>query len=760
MSYQVLARKWRPKIFREMAGQEHVLKALINALDHDRLHHAYLFTGTRGVGKTTIARILAKCLNCEQGVSSEPCGTCNACVAVNEGRFVDLIEMDAASRSKVDEMREMLDNVQYTPTAGRYKVYLIDEVHMLSGHSFNALLKTLEEPPPHVKFLLATTDPQKIPATILSRCLQFSLKNMSPERVVKHLTHVLEQEMVQFEEPALWLLGRAAAGSMRDALSLTDQAIAFGSGKLLEHDVQQMLGTIDHSAVYQLLDALIAGDGEAVLAEIQRLSEHAVDFAGVLEALQDVLHRLSLAQVVPAAVDNSQGDRQRLLALAAQISPEDLQLYYQVALNSRRDLPYAPDARAGLEMALLRMLAFKPLQAGQVLVAEEAADQVKKPPSQPAPETGNSAVDALDSGSAGAVQETAEPSENGSSNSHGGSAMPKVEPGVSEAVAAADSGSESSPNSRPISSPSNSRAAAAIAALETTDSVPSKPSSAEGSPERDGPERENPGREGAAPQSGTADVNERDESDERDESGFASAGESAGAMNEYEAMMASAGELPPSDSPQDSSSVQTGSPSVDQSAERAPSAAADALAALNAQTEALSQLAQNHRGAGDSFADTGGVNGAASQEATAEIAAPVQERMAFAALNSISWRERFREFALPGILGNIASQCHLLAVDGQCLRLQLAPANATLLNERYVERLSETLGEYFEQAISVDICVGDVEGETPLQYLQRRREEQLASLTSALYADPAAQLLQQTFSAQLDKQSIKPSEPV
>lgn len=257
MSYQVLARKWRPKTFREMVGQEHVLRALINALDHNRLHHAYLFTGTRGVGKTTIARILAKCLNCEAGVSSEPCGQCSACTSINEGRFIDLIEVDAASRTKVEDTRELLDNVQYAPTVGRFKVYLIDEVHMLSTHSFNALLKTLEEPPPHVKFLLATTDPQKLPATILSRCLQFNLKNMSPERIVGHLQYVLEQEMVSFDDPALWLLGRAADGSMRDAMSLTDQAIAFGSGKLQEADVRNMLGSIDQTAVYDILNGIL-----------------------------------------------------------------------------------------------------------------------------------------------------------------------------------------------------------------------------------------------------------------------------------------------------------------------------------------------------------------------------------------------------------------------------------------------------------------------------------------------------------------------
>jgi DNA polymerase-3 subunit gamma/tau len=360
MSYQVLARKWRPKTFREMVGQEHVLKALINALDHNRLHHAYLFTGTRGVGKTTIARILAKCFNCEAGVSSEPCGVCSACTEIAEGRFIDLIEVDAASRTKVEDTRELLDNVQYSPTRGRYKVYLIDEVHMLSTHSFNALLKTLEEPPPHIKFLLATTDPQKLPATILSRCLQFNLKNMTPERVVQHLQHVLGQEMIAFEEPALWLLGRAADGSMRDALSLTDQAIAFGQGRVAEVDVRSMLGSIDQGVVHELLAALLAGDGAALLAAVARVAEQATDFAGVLEEMLVVLHRIAIAHAVPEGLDNSRGDRERILALAAQLAAEDAQLFYQIALNGRRDLPLSVDPRSGLEMTLLRMLAFKP----------------------------------------------------------------------------------------------------------------------------------------------------------------------------------------------------------------------------------------------------------------------------------------------------------------------------------------------------------------------------------------------------------------
>ncbi len=360
MSYQVLARKWRPRFFREMIGQEHVLQALINALDHGRLHHAYLFTGTRGVGKTTIARILAKCLNCEAGVSSEPCGTCSSCQEINDGCFVDLIEVDAASRTKVEDTRELLDNVQYAPTKGRYKVYLIDEVHMLSTHSFNALLKTLEEPPEHVKFLLATTDPQKLPATILSRCLQFHLKNMVPENIVQHLQHILQQEMVDFEELALWALARSAEGSMRDALSLTDQAIAFGSGKLVETDVRSMLGSIDQQTVYHLAQALAEHDADKILQVISEFSEQAPDYVSALDELLLLLHRMTVAQMVPGAVDNSLGDQERVVALAQSVTAEELQLFYQMGLMGKRDMSLAPDLRTGLEMAVLRMLAFRP----------------------------------------------------------------------------------------------------------------------------------------------------------------------------------------------------------------------------------------------------------------------------------------------------------------------------------------------------------------------------------------------------------------
>ena len=360
MSYQVLARKWRPRFFREMVGQEHVLQALINALDNNRLHHAYLFTGTRGVGKTTIARILAKCLNCEVGVSSEPCGSCSACQEIAQGSFVDLIEIDAASYTGVDNMREIIDNAQYRPTKGRYKVYIIDEVHMLSKNAFNALLKTLEEPPEHVKFLLATTDPQKLPPTILSRCLQFNLKNMSPEKIAGHLQYVLTQESMKFDEPAIWSLARSANGSMRDALSLTDQAIAFGLGDISASAVSTMLGSIDQQTVYNLMQGLIDYDAQALMSEVARFSEHAPDYTAVLDDLLMLIHRLTLAQVSAECIDNSEGDREKVLALAAQLSAEELQLFYQMAILGKRDLGLAPDFRTGFEMTLIRLLTFKP----------------------------------------------------------------------------------------------------------------------------------------------------------------------------------------------------------------------------------------------------------------------------------------------------------------------------------------------------------------------------------------------------------------
>ena len=383
MSYQVLARKWRPHTFKDLVGQEHVVQALVNGLDQDRVHHAFLLTGTRGVGKTTIARILAKCLNCEQGVSSTPCGECGSCIDLDEGRFVDMLEIDAASKTKVDDTRELLETVQYTPSRGRYKVYIIDEVHMLSGHSFNALLKTLEEPPPHVKFVLATTDPHKLPITILSRCLRFSLTRLLPDQISTHLEKILQSESIEAEESAVMRIARAADGSMRDGLSLLDQAIAFGGGSLKDADVASMLGSIDHVHIAAIIDALSRSDAGALLDIVNELVVQSRNLESALDELAEAMHRIALIHAAPGFRDPERFDWESLQERATQISPEDAQLYYQIAITGRRDLGLAPDPRTGLEMTLLRMLAFRPVEAGSDSVVASA---------KPLPASSNAAI--------------------------------------------------------------------------------------------------------------------------------------------------------------------------------------------------------------------------------------------------------------------------------------------------------------------------------------------------------------------------------
>ncbi|HZZ93173.1 MAG TPA: DNA polymerase III subunit gamma/tau [Usitatibacter sp.] len=383
MTYQVLARKWRPRVFEEIVGQPHVVTALANALDSKRLHHAYLFTGTRGVGKTTLARILAKALNCEtNGISSHPCGTCRACTEIDAGRFVDLLEVDAATNTKVDEMRELLDTAQYMPVAGRFKIYIIDEVHMLSRHAFNSMLKTLEEPPEHVKFILATTDPQRLPVTILSRCLQFNLKSMTPALIAGHLKKVLTAEKVPFEEPALFALGKAAGGSLRDSLSLLDQAIAHGGGNVRANDVADMLGALGNDLLWPLIDRIVGGDGAGVVAEIDRISLHGVSFDAALEQLASILHRVALVQA-GAGAESDEPDAAQVGKLAQTLDAERVQVMYQIAILARRDLPLAPDEAAGFGMAMLRMLSFTSAASG----AAERPSQPERAARVAAPQT-------------------------------------------------------------------------------------------------------------------------------------------------------------------------------------------------------------------------------------------------------------------------------------------------------------------------------------------------------------------------------------
>ncbi|HUP30141.1 MAG TPA: DNA polymerase III subunit gamma/tau [Usitatibacter sp.] len=387
MTYQVLARKWRPRAFEEIVGQPHVVTALVNALESKRLHHAYLFTGTRGTGKTTLARILAKAINCETGITSRPCGKCKACTEIDAGRFVDLLEVDAATNTKVDEMRELLDTAQYMPVAGRFKVYIIDEVHMLSRHAFNSMLKTLEEPPEHVKFILATTDPQRLPVTVLSRCLQFNLKPQPPPLIAQHLKRVLEAEQVAFEEPALLQLGKAAAGSLRDSLSLLDQAIAHGGGRVTAAQVSEMLGSLGSDLVWPLLERVADGDGRGVIQEAERIASRSLSFDSALEELAAILHRVALAQA-GAPPEDDDTDAARINAMSARLDRGHVQVMYQVALLGRRDLSLAPDEYAGFTMALLRMLSFsQPTQEPRVAApaAAERPAPARVPASNAAP---------------------------------------------------------------------------------------------------------------------------------------------------------------------------------------------------------------------------------------------------------------------------------------------------------------------------------------------------------------------------------------
>jgi DNA polymerase-3 subunit gamma/tau len=696
MSYQVLARKWRPRSFREMVGQTHVLKALINALDSQRLHHAYLFTGTRGVGKTTIARIIAKCLNCETGITSSPCGECSVCREIDEGRFVDLIEIDAASRTKVEDTRELLDNVQYAPSRGRFKVYLIDEVHMLSSHSFNALLKTLEEPPPYVKFILATTDPQKLPATILSRCLQFSLKNMTPERVVEHLTHVLGAENIPFEDDALWLLGRAADGSMRDAMSLTDQAIAFGEGKVLAADVRAMLGTLDHGQVYDVLTALIDGDARSLLEAVRHLAEQGPDWSGVLSEILNVLHRVAIAQALPEGVDNGHGDRDRVLALAQALPAEDVQFYYQMGLIGRRDLPLAPDPRGGFEMVLLRMLAFRPADS-------EAA------PRQPLKSVGISPA-TVDSRTAvaspAAIARTPDRSP----------AVSAPAPAVETPAVPVAPVPEPATAAQEIDLPWNEPKAAPLAAViepepvaeevpepvldtvaEQPDLTP-MPTPAPASPVPDAPEVESQEQLQAAADAVTPAMLEH----------------VPDADAYVPAPMERDDEPPPDDDYYE--------PDVD--IDPASFAYLDDLAHDTAE----------------------------AVEKEPELLPAARPATGLAA----DWLDIFPKLPVSGMTGSIAANCTLISVEGDNWLLHLDPAHSALFNSTQQRRLNDALNQYHERTIHLSIELIKPEQETPAQAAARRRADRQRQAEAAIHGDPFIKQMLEQFGAFIREDTIVP----
>ncbi|WP_295475121.1 DNA polymerase III subunit gamma/tau [uncultured Pseudomonas sp.] len=705
MSYQVLARKWRPRSFREMVGQTHVLKALINALDSQRLHHAYLFTGTRGVGKTTIARIIAKCLNCETGITSSPCGTCSVCQEIDDGRFVDLIEIDAASRTKVEDTRELLDNVQYAPSRGRFKVYLIDEVHMLSSHSFNALLKTLEEPPPYVKFILATTDPQKLPATILSRCLQFSLKNMTPERVVEHLSHVLGAENVPFEDDALWLLGRAADGSMRDAMSLTDQAIAFGEGKVMAADVRAMLGTLDHGQVFDVLGALLQGDARALLEAVRHLAEQGPDWNGVLAEMLNVLHRVAIAQALPEAVDNGHGDRERVLALAQALPGEDVQFYYQMGLIGRRDLPLAPDPRSGFEMVLLRMLAFRPADSDGA-------------PSQPLKPVGVSQA-RVDSQPAlaqpASVAPTATPAPEPTPQVASPAAAPApVVPAAAAAQPAPQAESRPAPDPEPqtVDVPWDTQPASA-----RPEPVPAAPVSAEPVLETRAEPPELPAMPAPVPASPVPDAPQAEQAPAPDRStgGLEDIPDSA-----YLSM-------PPQMDDEGAQDDDYSEPEVDIDP---------------ASVSLLDELAHDH------------VHDEDEPEPEPEPAAMPATGLA------LEWLQMFPKLAISGMTGSIAANCTLISIEGDRWLLHLDPAHSALFNATQQRRLNDALNQYHGSAIQLHIELVRPEQETPAQAAARQRAERQRQAIASIHADPFVQHMMQQFGAVVREDTIKPVDAV
>ncbi len=696
MSYQVLARKWRPRSFEEMAGQEHVLRALINALDHDRLHHAYLFTGTRGVGKTTLARILARCLNCEKGVSSKACGECSACTEIAEGRFIDLIEVDAASRTKVEDTRELLDNVQYLPSRGRYKVYLIDEVHMLSGHSFNALLKTLEEPPPHVKFLLATTDPQKLPVTILSRCLQFNLKNLSPESIVEYLRMVLASENVPVEEAAMWALARAADGSMRDALSLTDQGIAHGNGKLTEAELSVMLGTIDRSTVLDMCRALAERDPAKALQLVEALAEHSPDYGGALAEMLSIWHRVAVIQAVPGALDNSLGDLEAIVELAGKLSREDVQLFYQVCLLGRRDLSLAADPRSGLEMVLLRQLAFQP-------VLDERID----PPD---------AVIAVQDGQPNPGSTPA------------GAPATVLEKGGIEAV------KKSEPGSRAEQAATSVRQPAAVAGALAEHASGEDPVAASLTA----------GDEFSAAQ-------RTDDSVETDVDAEIDAADNAGDFAALSLLISEIRKDKAAQRDVDAPREMPRSINVAVLGGKPEDAFDGAIGSVGDVDGNSAGTACRHAEGGAAEVDPA----VDSEVATPGIANAVAGK-GLSALTNQSWLQICHQLAIDGRLLNIASNLLLVERKGEQVQFRLDESHSALYDESHPQRIAQALSDYLCTAVSVAIEIAPVVEETPSLYRLRKLAERQAAAVQALREDPLVKELEQRFGGTLLEQTVTP----
>ncbi|PSU32526.1 DNA polymerase III subunit gamma/tau [Photobacterium lutimaris] len=751
MSYQVLARKWRPHQFDDVVGQSHVLTALANALAHNRLHHAYLFSGTRGVGKTTIARIFAKGLNCEQGVTASPCGQCETCREIDEGRFVDLLEIDAASRTKVEDTRDLLDNVQYKPARGRYKVYLIDEVHMLSRHSFNALLKTLEEPPEYVKFILATTDPQKLPVTILSRCLQFHLKHLDNSQIQTQLEKVLGEEHVEFDSRALGLIARAAEGSMRDALSLTDQAIALGNGQVQADAVSEMLGTLNTEQALYLLEAVAGGEAQPAMGCLEELASVGVEWDSLLREMAIQLHRVAMHQALPASLDDSAPDASRISMLSQSVSPQEVQLCYQIALQGRQDLAFAPDGRTGLEMVLLRMLAFRPVSVNAVTpqpIAVPTTQPVAAQPSQ-AQGQGIQRVQALKAQMNGGQAATPQPQQMAAPAPQQN--MPPQ--GVSQPAPA----SHSYVNQSPENQPPAHYASQPPAGYESAGTAPSyqpgqTPPQQQMAPAAPAPAQAQPAS-GAAPSSAASGLlaarNQLRSKTKRDGNApdNGKKGEPVRAKK-----VASSSVLDRIASKQNGQVTAAGNAMPVPGAPITAAAQADAMdqqgdhaseyqwrpTTLPERTETQQVVAPKL------------LKQALEHEKTPEMV----KLLVNEAANQDSWSDWVTKLQVGRMVQQLALNS-AFEREGNRVKLCLRPSQQHLNTPKAREQLAVAMSELFAETVSLDVELND-KGRSPLEWREVIYQQKLDQAKQSLMSDPNVNFICQRFSAVLDEDSVRP----